>query len=65
MWGKAETMEGEWEGGIGENSQGDQTNQKVCQHKQTWEGVKNGLVNNLIERGQARVVVVVVVSEYI
>lgn len=56
MWGKAEKVEEEWEGGVGENSQGDQTNYKICQHKQTQEGVKNGLVNNLAKRGQFRVV---------
>lgn len=38
MWGKAEKMEKEWEGEEGENSKGDQTNDKLCQHKQTQEG---------------------------
>lgn len=39
---------------VGENSQWDQTNYKVCQHRQTG-GVRNRLVNNLAEKGQFRV----------
>lgn len=38
MWGEAEKMDKGWEGVEGENSKGDQTNCKVCQHKQTQEG---------------------------
>lgn len=38
MRGKAKKMEEEWDGGGGENSQGDRTNYKVCQHKRTREG---------------------------